>query len=63
MKICKYQLVDAFGKEQDEVYETYIEATDAADVGGFAIIELQFEFIGTELVYTPDGSGTWPPPF
>ena len=60
MQISKYVLVDQYGETESAVYDSYQEAEREAG-STHAVIEYQFEYADSELVYTPDGSGTWPP--
>ena len=61
-EIQKYVLVDSDDVEQDWEYDTLREAENAAqDRGNLAIIARTYEYSDSELVWTPDGSDTWPP--
>ena len=61
MQIEKYRLVDAAGTPGDELYDDYSEAERAA--GSESAIEaLKFDYTDAEIIYTPCGSDTWPPP-
>ncbi|KKK83274.1 hypothetical protein LCGC14_2795040 [marine sediment metagenome] len=62
-EIRQYVLVDRADTEQDAEYDTYIEARDAAVRlnGDFAVICRTYTYDDSELVWTPDGSDTWPP--
>lgn len=59
--ISRYVLVDRNDQEQDHEYEDYDEAVQAAG-DTHAVIEREYEYSGSSLVWTPDGRGTWPPP-
>jgi hypothetical protein len=59
VSIERYVLVDKQGIEGDWEYETFQEAQAAAD--DRAIIMRTYEYDDSELVWTPDGSNTWPP--
>lgn len=59
--IERYVLVDRNGYEKDHEYESFDEARhDAGD--DHAVIERVYEYDDSSLVWTPDGSGTWPSP-
>ena len=61
MTITRYGLVDRDNNERGD-YDTYDDAVeDAKELGGYAVVEYQFEFADSELVWTPDGSTRWPP--
>ena len=61
-EIQKYVLVDQDDVEQDWEYDTFREAQNAAqDQGNLAIIARTYEYTDSELAWTPNGSGTWPP--
>ena len=57
-----YRLVDKEGNPGDYLYaqHEYSEAEQDAADDGHAIVALIFEWADTELVWTPDGSTTWP---
>ncbi len=59
--ITRYVLVRRDDTEEDYEYEDLEEAKSVAARWGLAVIERQYEFSDTDLVWTPDGSGTWPP--
>lgn len=59
-EIHKYVLVDPDGNEGDWGYDTFAEARENSD-GLDAIVERTYEYSDSELVWTPDGSRTWPP--
>ena len=62
MMIERYALVDLEGARDDTVwYEDCQEAIGQAGTT-HAVEALQFRFSDSELVYTPNGSQTWPPP-
>ena len=64
MSLTKYVLVDLDGAEQHNAYEydDFDEAVTQADANGFAVAQRTYIFSSSEVVYTPDGSGQWPPP-
>ena len=59
--ITRYVLVDADDNEQDYEYERYTEAESDARRDGFAVIAREYVYDDSELVWTPDGSDSWPP--
>lgn len=59
-EISRYVLVDRDDNERDHEYDTYQEAVNAAG-SDYAVIERHYVYDDSELVYTPDGSDTWPP--
>lgn len=60
--INRYVTIDRDGNESDE-YDTYREALAAAESAtGLAIIERNYEYSDSSLVWTPDGGDTWPIP-
>lgn len=59
--ISRYVLVDKDDQESDHEYESYIDAENDAAFRGAAVIERTYEYSGSELVWTPDGSSVWPP--
>ena len=63
MTIDRYVLVDRNDIEQDHEYPDCDEAIADArkHAGQFAIIERQYEYSDSELIWTPDGSDSWPP--
>jgi hypothetical protein len=66
MTIYRYAVAAVDG-ELDETYETYAAATKRADQLAqqegqpHAVIEFEFEFADSGLVYATDGSVEWPP--
>jgi hypothetical protein len=60
-EICRYVLVDKSDVEQDYEYTRYDEAVEAAEKQDCAVIERKYTYDDSELVWTPDGSNTWPP--
>lgn len=61
MTIRTYVLVDRSGSYVSEEMDTLEEAKDEAeDRGHVAVVEFQYEFTDSELVWTPDGSNIWP---
>lgn len=61
MQIEKYRLLDKEGYATDEIFESYEDALEEAKDRNFAVEALIFEFRDSDLVYTPDGSWSWPP--
>lgn len=59
-EILKYTLVDENDVEADYEFDSYQEAVNAAG-NTDAVICRTYTFHDSELVYTPDGSGVWPP--
>lgn len=59
--ISRYVLVDANDNEQDHEYDDYAAAESAAEEQGCAVIERRYEYSDSELVWTPNGSLSWPP--
>lgn len=60
-EIRRYVLVDEDDNEQDHEYDRYEDAEREATMQGFAIVARTYEYADSELVWTPDGSDTWPP--
>jgi hypothetical protein len=58
--ISRYVLVSKGNQEGDHEYEEYDEAVEAAG-DDHAVIERQYEYADSELVWTPNGGDTWPP--
>lgn len=59
-EILRYVLVDRDDNEGDYEYTTLAEAkADAGD--DHAVVERTYTYDDSELVWTPDGSDTWPP--
>lgn len=58
--ITKYVLVDQYGADFDHEYDTLDEAVKLAGKN-HAVIARTYVFDDSELVWTPDGSNTWPP--
>jgi len=57
-----YVLVDRGGVEDDYEYASMAEAVaEASRLGGYAVVEREYEYNDSSLVWTPDGEGTWPP--
>ena len=61
MSILRYVLVDADNVEGDYEHPTLQEAEKQAG-STHAVIERTYEYSDSELVYTPNGARTWPPP-
>jgi len=59
-EITKYVLVSRDDVESDYEYDSCQEAIEAAGTS-HAVIERHYVYDDSELVYTPDGSDTWPP--
>ena len=59
MKICRYVLVDSDNEEESWLYDTYKEAVKAAG-NTHAVVEYEFEYVDSSLVYTPNGDSVWP---
>ena len=61
--ITRYVLVNRDNQEQDTEYDefSYDEAVAEAEKLGFAVIERHYTFDDSELVWTPNGSSSWPP--
>jgi len=60
-QIEKYILVDRNGEAYGYFHDDFSSAKALADARGFAVDEYRFTFSDSQLVYTPDGSRTWPP--
>lgn len=65
-EIYRYVLVDEFDNEEDYEYIEYENAVVAAQVRKLngeriAIIQRTYLYDDSALVWTPDGSDTWPP--
>lgn len=63
--ISRYVLEDVDGN-QDGEFDSYQEAEDAAWVSArngvpVAVIELEYEYADSSLVWAPGGADTWPP--
>ncbi|MBU8840193.1 MULTISPECIES: hypothetical protein [Mycobacteriaceae] len=59
--ITKYVLVGTDDVEQDYEYDSCPEAIEAAKKQGCAVIEREYVYDDSSLVWTPDGSDRWPP--
>lgn len=59
--ISRYVLVDENDVEQDYEYERYDEAQAEAERQGCAVIEREYEYSDSTLVWTPNASDIWPP--
>jgi hypothetical protein len=59
-QIDRYVLVDRNNHEGDHEYET-MDAAIADASSDHAVVERQYTFSDSELVWTPDGGNTWPP--
>lgn len=61
-EITRYVLVDESDVEGDYEYDTKNEAIGVAVARGHhAVIERTYVYDDSTLVWTPDGSDTWPP--
>lgn len=61
-ELQRYVLVDRDDNEQDHEYTTFQEAQAAAELDGdMAVIERTYVYDDSQLVWTPDGSDSWPP--
>lgn len=58
--IYRYILVSPEGHEEDFEYENYLEAEREARRLGYAVVERHYEYVGSELAWTPNGETTWP---
>ena len=59
-EILRYVVVDDSGVEGDWEYDKHDEAVSAAGSES-AVIQRTYIYDDSELVWTPDGSQTWPP--
>jgi len=59
--IRRYVLVDKVGHAQDYEYADFTEAKWEAQHSGWAVIEREYEYIDSRLVWTPNGGDVWPP--
>lgn len=59
-EILRYVLVDKDNNEGHNEYEDMSMAIEAAD-DDHAVVERTYTYDDSELVWTPDGSNTWPP--
>ena len=53
--------MDRNGEAYGLLLNDFEEAQGRADALGYAVDEYTFEYSDSNLVYTPDGSTTWPP--
>jgi len=60
-EIRRYVLVDSEDNEQDYEYSDWFEAARDAEERNYAVVARIYTFADSELVWTPDGSNTWPP--
>lgn len=60
MEIIRYVLVGLDDEEQDHEFPSMREAIEAAG-NDHAIVARTYVYDDHELVWTPDGTGTWPP--
>lgn len=58
--ILRYVLVDRDDTEHDYKYDDFAEAKRAGSEQDCAVIERTYEYNDSDLVWTPDGSSTWP---
>lgn len=60
--ISRYVVVDADDEEGDWEYDSFDEAkADALEQGDCAVIEREYEYSDSSLVWTPNGETFWPP--
>lgn len=59
--ITRYVISDAAGQEGAFEYESLAEAKADASDRGAAVVERTYAYEDSELVWTPDGSKSWPP--
>ena len=59
-EITRYVTVDKDNNEGRWEFDTLVQAISAAGLDE-AVIERTYVYDDSDLVYTPDGSGTWPP--
>jgi len=60
-----YVLVGRDGREFGGPFDTYRGAVQAAEENGYgnlAVVEREYTEYNEDLVWTPDGSKTWPSP-
>lgn len=61
MSITTYVVVDENNQYVSEEHDTMQEAINGAEEhGNAAVVELQYEFTDSELVWTPNGGNVWP---
>jgi len=61
MTIERYVLVDQDDREEDYEFDYFQDAkTEAARIGK-AVAVRTYVYEDSELIWTPDGSDTWPP--
>jgi hypothetical protein len=58
--IERFVTVGPDDSEGDHEFDTLQDAIDAAP-DGHAVVMRTYEYDDSELVWTPDGSDTWPP--
>ena len=59
-EILRYVLEDSTGLEEEYEYESFNEARESAEKSDMAVIERSYVFDDSYVVWTPDGSTTWP---
>jgi hypothetical protein len=59
--ITKYVVCDREGQADGWEYDSFEDAKAAALTDGSAVVAREYEYADEELVWTPDGSTTWPP--
>lgn len=59
-EILRFVTIGPNDQEGDQEYDSEQDAIDAAPEG-HAVIMRTYEYADSELVWTPDGSVTWPP--
>ena len=62
-EILRYVLVDKDDHEQDFEYQTLDEAIRDGAKYGMAVIEHTYVWDDSSLMWTPNGSDTWPPKY
>lgn len=60
-EIRRYVVVDRDDNEEDFEYESFEDAKSSASRSGGAVICRTYVYDDHELVWTPDGSSSWPP--
>lgn len=61
MELLRYVIVDAEENEEDWEYDRFEQAKNVARRRGHAVVVRTYEYTDTALVWTPNGSDTWPP--
>lgn len=60
-EIQRYVLVDKDNQEDDYEYDQYSNAYETAKRRNCAVVARVYVYDDSELIWTPDGSDTWPP--